>query len=280
MVFTPDALEGKVVIITGGGTGIGKGIALEMSRAGAKVAIASRTLEHLAPTAEEIRALGAPCLVVQVDVRDRDQCDNLAKRVIDEYGHIDTLVNNAAGNFRINAEDLTVNGWNSVINIDLNGTFWCSRAVFPHMREHGGGNIINILAFTDAGGPNNVHAAAAKGGIWTMTMTLASEWGRYSIRVNAITPGSVPTLGTQRNLRLGLHPGDPDNIGGEDAIARMQGAPNEDIPLGRTGTPQDLGNAAVFLASDAASWITGAHLHVDGGGRLRRFRRQPEDIPS
>ena len=160
----------------------------------------------------------------------------------------------------------------AVINIDLHGTFWCSRAVFPVMKEQGGGNIINILAFTDSGGAGTVHAAAAKGGIWTMTMTLAAEWGKYGIRLNAITPGGVPTLGTQRNLRLALHPGDPDDLGGEEAIAAMQGAPTTSVPLGRTGTPQDIGNAAEFLASDAVSWITGPHLHVDGGARLRRNR--------
>ena len=272
MIFAATALQGHVAIITGGGTGIGKGIALEMARAGAKIVIASRSVEHLEPTAQEVRATGAPCLVVQTDVRDREQCERLVQRTVQEFGRVDTLVNNAAGNFRINAEDLTPNGWNTVINIDLNGTFWCSRAVFPVMKAQGKGNIINILAFTDSGGAGTVHAAAAKGGIWTMTMTLAAEWGKYGIRLNAITPGGVPTLGTQRNLRLALHPGDPDDLGGDEAIAKMQGAPTTSVPLGRTGTPQDLGNAAVFLASDAASWITGAHLHVDGGVRLRRNR--------
>lgn len=272
MTFATSALGGQVAIITGGGTGIGKGIALEMARAGAKIVIASRSVEHLEPTAREIRAAGAPCLVIQTDVRDREQCERIVQQTVQEFGRVDTLVNNAAGNFRINAEDLTPNGWNTVINIDLHGTFWCSRAVFPVMKEQGKGNIINILAFTDSGGAGTVHAAAAKGGIWTMTMTLAAEWGKYGIRLNAITPGGVPTLGTQRNLRLALHPGDPDDLGGEEAIAAMQGAPTTSVPLGRTGTPQDIGNAAVFLASDAASWITGAHLHVDGGVRLRRNR--------
>ena len=272
MIFAATALEGHVAIITGGGTGIGKGIALEMARAGAKIVIASRSIEHLEPTAQEVLAAGAPCLVVQTDVRDREQCERLVQRTVQEFGRVDTLVNNAAGNFRINAEDLTPNGWNTVINIDLNGTFWCSRAAFPVMKAQGKGNIINILAFTDSGGAGTVHAAAAKGGIWTMTMTLAAEWGKYGIRLNAITPGGVPTLGTQRNLRLALHPGDPDDLGGDEAIAKMQGAPTTSVPLGRTGTPQDLGSAAVFLASDAASWITGAHLHVDGGARLRRNR--------
>lgn len=268
MVFAEKAFEGKVVIVTGGGTGIGRGIVHEMAKLGAQLVIASRSLEHLEPTAEEVRDLGGECLVVQTDVRASDQCAELVQETVNRYGRVDTLVNNAAGNFRVAAEDLTPNGWRTVVDIDLNGTFNCSQAVFPVMKEQQIGSIINILAFTDLGGPGNVHAASAKSGIWGMTLTLATEWGKYNIRVNAITPGSIPTLGTVRNLRLGLRSEEPDDIGGEEAIKKLQGSPNTSIPLGRLGTPSDIGQAAIFLASDAASWITGAHLHVDGGKRL------------
>jgi len=272
MVFATTALEDKVVIVTGGGTGLGRGMVLEMAKLGARIVIASRSLEHLAPTADEIRSFGGECLVVQNDVRDPSQCAELVQKSVEAFGRIDTLVNNAAGNFRIGAEDLTPNGWRTVIDIDLNGTFNCSQAVFPVMKSQNTGSIINILAFTDSGGPGNVHAASAKSGIWGMTMTLAAEWGKYGIRVNAITPGTVPTLGTVRNLRMGLRTGEPDSIGGEQAIEQLQGSPNESIPLRRLGTPADIAQATIFLASDAASWITGAHLHVDGGGRLRASR--------
>ena len=271
MSFAPDTLRDRVAIITGGGTGIGKGIALEMAKVGAKIAIASRSMEHLEPTAEEVRrTTGQPCIAVQTDVRDWDQCQRMAQRVLEEYGRIDILVNNAAGNFTIRPEELTVNGWNAVIGIDLNGTWFCSRAVFPAMKEQRKGSIINILAFIDRAAPLTVHAGAAKAGIWSMTMSLAVAWGPYGIRVNGVTPGGVPTLGTQRNLRLGLRPGEPDNLGGEEAIARMQGAPTRNVPLGRTGTPRDIALACIFLASDLADWITGVNLWVDGGGRLGR----------
>lgn len=269
MTFAPTALKDKVVIVTGGGTGLGRGMVHEMARLGANLVIASRSLDHLEPTAEEVRALGGTCLVIQNDVRDPVQCTELASKTLAEFGRIDGLINNAAGNFRIAAEDLSPNGWRTVIDIDLTGTFNCSQAVFPTMKEQGVGSIVNILAFTHSGGPGNVHAASAKSGIWGMTMTLAAEWGKYGIRVNALTPGAVPTLGTVRNLRMGLRTGDPDNLGGEQAIEKLQGSPHESIPLGRLGTPTDIAQAAVFLISDAASWITGAHLDVDGGGRLR-----------
>ena len=267
MVFASTALAGKVAVVTGGGTGIGRGIVEEMARVGAKMVIASRSTEHLEPTVAEIQGMGTACVAVQADVRDREQCANVVRRAVEEFGRVDILVNNAAGNFRVAAEELTENGWKTVLDIDLNGTFNCTQAVFPVMKEQGGGSIINILAFTDQGGPGNVHAAAAKSGIWGMTLTLATEWGRHGIRLNAITPGTVPTLGTTRNLRLGLRPGEPDDIGGEEAVAQMQGAPDEQTPLGRNGTPTDIGLAAVFLASDASGWMTGAHLHVDGGKR-------------
>ncbi|MBI2887359.1 MAG: SDR family oxidoreductase [Chloroflexi bacterium] len=267
MGFDPSTLEGQVAIVTGGGTGIGRGIALEMARVGAKIVIASRSVEHLEPAAKEIRQTGAPCKVVQMDVRDWDACHRMAQEAVNAFGRVDILVNNAAGNFRVPAEELTQNGWQSVIGIDLNGTWNCSRAVFPVMKQQQHGNIVNILAFTDRGAPSMVHAASAKGGILTMTMTLAAEWGPYGIRVNAITPGRVPTLGTQRNLRLGLRRGEEDDLGGEEGVAQMQGTA-DDSPVGRTGSPADIGNAAVFLCSDLASWITGVHLHVDGGRRL------------
>ena len=268
MGFEPTTLKDQVAIVTGGGTGIGRGISMEMAKAGADVVLASRSLEHLEPWAERIREESeAKVLVVQTDVRDWDQCQRMVERATDEFGRADILVNNAAGNFTINPEDLTVNGWQAVLNIDLNGTWFCTRAVFPVLKEQGKGSIINILAFTDRGAPRTVHAGAAKAGIWNMTMSLAAAWGQYGIRFNAITPGGVPTLGTQRNLRRSLHPGDPDDLGGEDAVIAWQGGPANN-PLGRSGRSEDIGNACVFLASDMASWITGAHIHVDSGGRF------------
>ncbi|MCX6021436.1 MAG: SDR family oxidoreductase, partial [Chloroflexi bacterium] len=248
MIFREDALKDRVAIITGGGTGIGRGIALELAKAGAKIVIASRRLEHLEPTAEEIRALGHPCLVQQIDVRDRESIETMVERTVAEYGDIDIMINNAAGNFLIAAEDLSPNGWRSVIGIDLDGAFNCSQIVGRHwINTKRGGAIINIIfsgAFRAA--PYDVHASAAKGGILAMTRTLAVEWAKYGIRVNAISPGPfADTEGIRRLSSTGTSEGERFH------------RPTDSVPLGRMGEVEEIGWACTFLASDAAGYITG-----------------------
>lgn len=256
MIFTLDALKDRVAIITGGGTGLGRAMALEFAKVGAKLVIASRNLDHLNPTAEEIRALGRPCLVVQTDVRQPDQVNEMVRRTVEEFGRLDILVNNAAGNFGVKAEELSVNGWNSVINIDLNGTFYCSQAAAKVMIPQGGGNILNItVAYLNQGAPGTVHAASAKGGIWLMTKSLAAEWGRFNIRVNAIAPGPFPNPETARVYNFELN----------------RARTGADGPLGRVGRDEEIGWAAIFLVSDAAAFITGETLFVDGGTSLGRW---------
>ena len=249
----PDkTLKGRVAVITGGGTGIGRAIAFEFARLGARLVIASRSLEHLEPTAQELRAQGAEVLVVPTDVRVPEQVENLCAETQRRLGSLDILVNNAAGNFICPAEKLSPNGWKAVVDIVLNGSFYCSRAAGMRMIESGkGGNILNIVAaYAWTGGPGTIHSACAKAGVVTMTRTLAVEWARFQIRVNALSPGPVETEGA--GSRLWATP---------EARAGML----KSIPRGRIGEPREVAQAAAYLVSDFADFITGEVLVMDGG---------------
>lgn len=254
MIFKDDILSGKVAIVTGGGTGMGKAISLEFARLGASVVIASRNPDNLNPTADQIRALGGRCLAIPTDVRHPDQVDRMVERTVEEFGQVDILANLAAGNFSVPAEDLTPNGWRTVIDIDLNGTFYCSKAAGKVMIKQGGGKILNIIGnFTNTGAAGMVHAAAAKAGIENMTKTLAKEWGKYGINVNAIAPGPIVTEGGGKAIGT-----EKDYV---QAFERIRPV----VPLQRVGRPEEIAWASVFLVSEAASFITGATLIVDGG---------------
>jgi len=246
------SLQGRVAIITGGGTGIGFAIAKEYARLGARLVLASRSADHLEPAARELNALGAEAIAVPTDVRAPEQVDRLMVQAVERFGSIDIMVNNAAGNFICPAEKLSANGWNAVVNIVLNGTFYCSRAAGLHMIESGrGGNILNIVAaYAWTGGPGTIHSASAKAGVVCMTRTLAVEWARYKIRVNAIAPGPVETEGAGSRLWA------PPEI--REAMLRT-------IPRGRIGTVEEVGHAAGYLVSDFADFITGEVLVMDGG---------------
>lgn len=246
------ALEGRVAIITGGGTGIGRAIAHEYAGLGARLVLASRSLEHLEPAAQELRAEGAEVLVVPTDVRVPEQVDHLCDQAMHDFGSIDVMVNNAAGNFICPAEKLSPNGWNAVVNIVLNGTFYCSRAAGIRMIGSGrGGNILNIVAtYAWTGGPGTIHSACAKAGVVCMTRTLAVEWARFRIRVNAVAPGPVETEGAGSKLW---------------ASPEVRAAMLRTIPGGRLGGPQEIARAAAYLVSDFADFITGEVLVMDGG---------------
>lgn len=247
--------DGRVGIITGGGTGIGFGIARELARLGATVILASRKEEHLAPAVEQLRSetgrAGAAHLHV-LDVRDADAVEAMAAKVAADHGHIDFLVNNAAGNFISPADQLTTNGWNSVIGIVLNGTFYCTSAVGKRMIESkNGGTILNVIAnYAWTGAPGVVHSASAKAGVLAMTQTLAVEWARHKIRVNAIAPGPVNTEGASKRLF-------PDPMI-EEGIRLT-------IPLRRFAKLEEVANAATYLLSDFAGYVTGEAFVIDGG---------------
>jgi NAD(P)-dependent dehydrogenase (short-subunit alcohol dehydrogenase family) len=254
-MFAAPILTDRTALVTGGGTGIGLAIAKALGAQGARVIIASRTQTHL----DEGLAALASAGVAGVD--------RLVDGAIASHGRIDILINNAAGNFVCRAEDLSPNGWNAVIGIVLNGSFYCSRAVGRHMiARGGGGSIVSILAnYAWTGSPGTIHSAAAKAGVMAMTQTLAAEWGRHRIRVNAIAPGPIASEGAARQL-----------WSTQDAIDRI----TDNVPLGRWGRAEEIANAVSFLVSPYADYITGDVLTVDGGQWLNRGTFSFLDMPA
>ena len=256
-MFSPDLLKDQVALVTGGGTGIGLAIARRLGELGAHVAIGSRNSTNLEHGSAELRHAGLDPLAVQVDVRIPEQVDEMSARVVKHFGRIDVLINNAAGNFICRAEELSPNGWNAVVGIVLNGAFYCSRSVGRHMiARGGGGSIVSILAnYVWTGSAGTVHSAAAKAGVMSMTQTLAVEWARHRIRVNAVAPGPVESPGAAKQLW--------STSEAVERITRM-------VPLQRWAMPEEIADAVVFLVSSHAGFITGETLTIDGGAWLGR----------
>jgi peroxisomal 2,4-dienoyl-CoA reductase len=276
-VFRDGLLDGQVAIVTGGGTGIGLGIAQLLARLGAHVVVASRKAEHVEAAAKAIRDAGWSASAQTVDVREPEQIHAMVTGVAAERGRIDLLVNNAAGNFYAPSETLSPNAWRSVIEIDLFGTFFCSQAVLPVMKKQGGGRIVSIsMTLHYRGWPLMAHATAAKAGIDALTRTLALEWASYGVRMNAIAPGPIPTEGVRKAFTPPPSASGqvPDVFAVEQAMASYA---KKAIPAGRWGTPGDIANMVAFLASPAGEWITGAILVVDGGEWLAK---NPSPLPS
>lgn len=267
-MFAASVLTDRTAIVTGGGTGIGLAIAKALAAQGARVVIASRDETHLAQGLDTLKSVGVTnATSAVVDVRDPASVDRLVESTIASHGRIDILINNAAGNFVCRAEDLSPNGWNAVIGIVLNGSFYCSRAVGRHMIARGaGGSIVSILAnYAWTGSPGTIHSASAKAGVMAMTQTLAAEWGRYKIRVNAIAPGPIESEGAARQLW---------------STQQSIDAITDHVPLGRWGRAEEVANAACFLVSPYAEYITGDVLTVDGGQWLNRGTFSFLDMPT
>jgi peroxisomal 2,4-dienoyl-CoA reductase len=248
-MFTPTLLQGRAALITGGGTGICRGIALAFARHGCDVAIASRRREHLEPTVAELAACGVRAVALPADVRDAPAIGAAVDEAARAFGRLDILVNGAAGNFLCPVEQLSPNGFGTVVDIDLKGTFNTSKAALPWLKATRG-VVLNISATLHYGGtPAQAHVSAAKAGVDALTRNLAVEWGPYGIRVVGIAPG--PIDGTEGVARL--------------LAAEKRDAALAQVPLQRLGAIDDVATAALFLCSDLASYISGATLIVDGG---------------
>jgi peroxisomal 2,4-dienoyl-CoA reductase len=248
-IFVDNLLNGRVAFVTGGGTGITGGVARALAEAGASVALVSRKLEHLEPAAKAINDNGGKAFAVAADVRNPEEVEKAIADTITHFGKIDIVVNGAAGNFLSPAEALSPNGFGTVVDIDLKGTFNVCRAAFAQLKQQQG-QILNISATLHyLGTPMQLHVSAAKAGVDALTRNLAVEWGRYGIRVNGIAPG--PIEDTEGMKRLVPEP--------------IKEKLKKNIPLGRFGRIADIEKAALFLCSDAASFINGAVLVVDGG---------------
>lgn len=243
---------GKVALVTGGGSGIGRAVALRYAAGGGDVVVLGRRTEPLEETADLARTFGVRADVVSCDVRDPDAVVAAVDGVVADHGRLDALVNNAAGNFISAAEDLSPNGWRAVVDIVLNGSFYCTRAAAPHMLAAGRGAILNVIAsYAWHGHPGTVHSAAAKGGVLAMTRTLAAEWGGRGVRVNCLSPGPTETEGAG----AALWPTD-------DARHRVLAS----VPAGRFTTPEEVAESAAFLLDDRrAGYVNGDVLSVDGG---------------
>jgi len=259
-MFTKDTLKGKKILITGGGSGLGLSMAKAFAAHGADVAICGRDEEKLKNALQEIQAVkteGAKVIYHPCDVRDYEQVKNTIQFCVQELGGLNGLVNNAAGNFLVMAEDLTPNGFKAVTDIVLQGSFNCSHAFGKYIIENKipHSDILNIVTtYTQSGCAFVLPSACAKAGVYAMTMTLAYEWANYGIRCNAIAPGPFPTKGAWDRLM-------PSKDIEKYYIQR--------IPMKRYGEHEELTNLAVFMMSDLARYLNGECVTIDGGEHLQ-----------
>jgi citronellol/citronellal dehydrogenase len=251
MIFAPGLFRDQVAVVTGGGTGIGRATATMLARLGARVAIASRKLDHLAPTAAELAAIAGEDRIHHqtCDIREPAEVAGLVGAVLERFGRIDLLVNNAGGQFPSPAEHISPKGWDAVVRNNLNGTFYMTREVASRaMIPQKGGRIVNVIAQIYRGFPGMAHTGAARAGVENLTMSLAVEWAQHHINVNAVAPGVIQSSGTTR------YPPELLEVG------------RKATPLKRLGTEDEVAESILYLLG--AAFVTGATLYIDGGARL------------
>jgi len=267
--FRGDVLAGRVVLVTGGATGIGLGCCKAFGKHGAKVAIMGRRQQVLEDAVKELGALGIEAFGVQGDVRDFAKCEAVCAAVFERFGRLDFLINNAAGNFMVPSEQLTPNGYATVLGIDLQGCFHMSRAALPHLKVTGptdGAVILNISAtLQDHATPFQAHAASAKAGIDVLTNTLGVEWAEYGVRTIGLAPGGISgTVGGPSGRVFGQA-----GQAGKSVEETKDPPPSQlrrgGVPAGRWGRIDDIALAAVYMCTSAAGWITATRLTIDGG---------------
>ncbi|WP_327351669.1 SDR family oxidoreductase [Streptomyces sp. NBC_01304] len=263
----PGTFDDAVVLVTGGGTGLGKAIAAEFARLGADLVIASRKPEHLKAAHDELSALGGRVLTVACDIRDPERIAEVFDAAEAELGLPGVLINNAAANFPVPAEDISPNAWRSVVDITLTGTFFMTREFGRrHLAAGTPASIVDVGAsYAWTGGPGFAHSAAAKAGVKNLVETLAVEWGPYGIQVNGLVPGLMPHEDMTADIRANLEQARHDKDDRQPAL--------------RVGAPRELGWAATFLASPYARFITGHTLVVDGANWQRRGLVSPPVVP-
>ncbi len=255
--FRTDLCAGRVALVTGGGTGIGRGIAQALGEHGARLCLASRRAEVLEAAVGELERDGIEAMWVPCDVREPEQVEAVVDAILARWGRLDIVINNAAGNFPAPIEGLSYNGFKAVVDIDLRGTYHVTKVAFERALKRSGGHIVNISApFERMGVALQAHVAAAKTGVDSLTRTCAVEFGPHGVRVNALAPGAIG--GTEGMARLGS---------GDERDARC--------PLGYVGRPADIANAVLFLCSRAADYVSGQVICVDGGAAVASMRVEP-----
>ena len=255
-MFDSQLLKGKTIIVTGGGTGLGKSMATRFAELGANLVITSRRQNVIDETAKILREHGGKVLAISCDVREADQVESMVEKTVEEFGGIDILLNNAAGNFISPTENLSSNAFKTIVDIVLNGTFHCTQAVGKVMRENKSGVILNIVTtYAWTGSGYVVPSACAKAGVLALTRSLAVEWAKYGIRTVAIAPGPFPTKGAWSRLA-------PPGLGIQKKMTNR-------IPLKRVGEHIELANLATYLISDQAAYINGEVVTIDGGEWLK-----------
>jgi citronellol/citronellal dehydrogenase len=256
-IFREGLFTDKTIIVTGGGTGIGRATARELAALGAHVILCSRALGHLEATRDEIIAAGGQASALRCNIRDPESIAAFFDAVMAEHGQIDGLVNNGGGQFLSPAEDIAPKGWNAVIDTNLTGTFAMSQAAFKRsLRDHGGA-IVNIVMEMWRGMPGIAHSAAARAGVVNLTQTLALEWAQHGVRVNVVAPGIIDSSGL-KNYGEAMRP----------ALLRTAA----ETPAQRMGTESEVAAAIIFLLSPAATYVSGATLRVDGASSLYRLQ--------